>query len=185
MIPIKKTLTISIIFGIALVLIVFFIYFLFAEIKKNSQDLILAKKELISLQAKIENLQNFKEIYKTLEPDLEKIDLMLIDLEVPIDFIKFLEKTGEDSGVLIDISPISIRKIETDPWPSIGFQIALTGSFPNCLKFLEKIETSPYLIEIQNLIIRRLTAEEIKSKKFEIFSLGDISGVLSIKVFTK
>lgn len=183
--PIKKLITTSLIFTIiTLVLIVFFIYPLFQKIKRNSEDLISAKKELISLQAKIENLEKLKELYLTLQPGLEKIDALFIDPKAPIDFIKFLEKIGGDSGVLIDISYIGVRKIETDPWPSLGFQIALTGPFPNCLKFLERIETSPYLIEVQNLDIRRIAKEEVARFK-EGVSAGNVEATLSIKVFTK
>lgn len=181
----NKIYLISAIFGlIILVLIVFFVSPLFKEIKKNSQDLIAFKKELISLEAKIENLRKFKEIFKTLEPDSEKIDKLLVDSEVPIDFIKFLEKTASDSQVLIEISSTSFKIVQTDPWPSLGFQIILTGSFPNYLKFLEKLETSPYLTEIQNLIVRRLSENEIRLMA-KTLSLGDVKATLSIKVFTK
>lgn len=184
--PKQKILLNSAIFGaVILVLIIFLIHPLFKEIKKNSEDLILAKKELIFLQAKIENLEEFKEIYRALEPDLEKIDLLFIDPGVPIDFIKFLEKTGVDSRVSINISPISIKKSKIDPWSLMGFQITLAGSFSNCLKSLEKIETAPYLIEIQNLNIRRLTEREIQIKEFEKISPGDVKTTLLIKVFSK
>ena len=183
--PSNKIYLISAIFGlITLVLIFFFVYPLFKEIKKNSEDLITFRKELISLEAKIENLRKFKEIFQTLQPDLEKIDKLLVDSEVPIDFIKFLEKTAIDSQVLIEISATSSKTIQTDPWPSLGFQIILTSSFQNYLKFLEKLETSPYLIEIQNLIVRRLSENEIRLMP-RTFSLGDVKATLSIKVFTQ
>ncbi|MFC1663787.1 hypothetical protein ACFL0A_01540 [Patescibacteria group bacterium] len=182
----KKTLTTSIIFGIAtLILIVLLIFPLFRDIKKGSEDLVLVKKELISLQAKIENLERFKENYKALEPNLAKVDKLFVDPNVPVECIKFLEKTGQDLGVFIDISPFSIKQTKTDPWPTMGFQINLIGSFPDYLKFLEKTETAPYLIEIQNLSIRRLRTEELGLKNLKGLSLGDINSTFLIKVFTK
>jgi len=49
---------------------------------------------------------------------------------------------------------------------------------------LEKLKSSFYLIEIQNLTISRLSETELKSKEFEEFSLGDVKATLSIKVYT-
>lgn len=184
--PKKKIYFYLTIFGIgALILVGFFVYPLLKEIKKNSEDLISAKKELVLFETEIDNLEQFQEISKTSQLDLEKANSLFIDPKVPIDFIKFLEKIGEESGVSIEISPISIIKMESDLWPSIGFQIGVTTSFKNFLKFFEKIETASYLIETQNLNLKRLTEQELKSKEYENFSLGDVKGTLLIKIFTK
>jgi len=148
----KKIIVISIIFGIvAIILLCFVIYPLLSGVKKNSQDLILAKKELISFKAETEEFEQSKKVYGSLKTDLEKIDELFIDSDVPINLIKFWRKTAEDSGLLIDISPTSLEVSETVLWASIGFRLNLIGSFPKFLKFLEKIETALYLIEIQNL----------------------------------
>ena len=61
----------------------------------------------------------------------------------------------------------------------------MIGSSSDFLKFLEKIETGPYLIKIQNLNIRRLTEKELKSKGFSQFALGDVKASLSIQVYAK
>lgn len=171
----KKILKILVIFIVlALVLIVFLIYPLFREIKKNSEELILEKGKLFSFETEIENLEQFKRVYQLLKPDLEKIDKLLINPEVPVDFIKFLEKTASDSEVFIEISPTSLKEAKSDPWPSLGFRISLTGSFPDFLKFLEKIESSSYLIEISNLNFKKISKKE-----------KDINGNLFMKVYTK
>jgi len=151
----KKIIVISIIFGIVvIILLCFVIYPLLSGVKKNSQDLILAKKELISFKAETEKFEQSKKVYGSLKTDLEKIDELFIDSDVPVNLIKFWRKTAEDSGLLIDISPTSLEVSETVLWDSIGFRLNLIGSFPKFLKFLEKIETALYLIEIQNLSIK-------------------------------
>lgn len=159
-------------FLLVILLIVFLIYPLFKEIKKNSEELILEKNKIIFLAKERENLKKMGEIFKTYKSDLEKIENLFIDPEVPIEFISFLEKISRDSGALIKISPTPLKKFEKDPWPSIIFLIDLKSSFPNFLKFLEKLESSIYLVEIQNLNISRLTE-------------GDIKANFSIKVFTQ
>lgn len=184
--PKKKIIIFSLIFGIiTLVLINFVICSLLEGIKKDSEEFIAAKKELILSKGETGKFEQFKETYKELEPDLEKIDKLFVDPEVPIDLIEFWEKTAIDSELSINISPALLKALETDPWHSVGFQIALVGPFPDFLKFLEKIENAPYLIEIQNLIVKRLTKQELKSTKYEQFSPGDVNITLVTKVFTQ
>ena len=182
----KKTILFSLIFGIiALILVSFAIYPLFKGIKKDSEGFIAVKKELTLCGSKVGKFEQFKKIYKELEPDLERIERIFVDPEVPIDLIEFWEKTAINSELSINISPVSLKAVETDPWNSIGFQIAVIGSFSDFLKFLEKIETGPYLIKIQNLSVKRLTEEEISSEKYKLASSGDVSITLLTKVFTK
>lgn len=170
---------------LSICLILFIIYPLFISIKKSSEDLISQKQNILALETKIENLEKFQTIYQNLKPNLEKTDSLLIDPKAPIEFISFLETTSLEGQSLIKISPGLSTKTEKDPWPSLIFQITSTGSFPNFLKFLEKLETSSYLIEISNLNINRLTENEIRLKEFERFALGDVRTTFLIKVFTK
>lgn len=148
----KKIIVISIIFGIvAVALLYFVVYPVLSGVRRNSQELIFAKKELVSFKAETEEFEQSKKVYKSLETDLEKMDQLFIDPDVPVDLVRFWRETAKDSGLLIDISPTSLGASETVLWDSIGFRLSLIGSFPKFLKFLEKIETSPHLIEIQNL----------------------------------
>jgi len=183
----KKKIIISIIFflGLSILLIVFVLYPLFLEIKKISQDFLSQKQKLTVLEKKIENLEKFKLTFLEILPGLEKIESLFVDSEVPVDFIHFLEKTSRDSKILLKISSISPLKTEKDPWPSISFQLSLAGSFPDLTRFLEKLESGLYLIEIQNLNIAHLTETELKSKEYEKFSPGDVKGLLSLRVFIK
>lgn len=161
------------VFVISIVLLVVFgIYPLFTEIKKNSQEVILEKKTLLSLEAKTEDLEKFKNFYKDIEPNLEKIDNLFIDSETPVEFIGFLEKINRDCELSLKISLTPPIRLEKDSWPSVTFQMNSIGSFPYFLKFLEKLESSPYLIEIQNLSVNKLEK-------------GDIQANFSLKVFAK
>lgn len=182
----KKTLIISIVFGlIILALTCLIIYPLFRGIRKSSDDFITAKQDLILFQSRIENLGKIKKTYESWEGNLEKTEELFIDPEIPIDLIEFWEGIAKDLGILIDISYVSLKITEDDPWDSIGFQIIITGSFIDFLRFVEKIENSPYLIEIQNLIVKRLTEQEIKSEKYGQSSLGNVRAVLLTKVYAK
>ena len=165
--------------------IVFLIWPLFREIKKSSANILSQKAGLTTLETKTKNLEEFKSYSQEIKPNLEKIDTIFIDPEVPVEFIRFLEKTARDCQASLKISPAFPTQIEKEPWPALLFQVTTTSPFPNFLKFLEKLESSIYLIEIQSLNISRLTETELKSPELEKFSLGDIRARVSLKAFTK
>lgn len=183
----KQKLNLSIIiFGLVyVVLIVFVVSPLLSGIKKNSQDLTFQKQTLASFEAKLENLNRFKALYHEVEPNLEKVSNLLINPEVPVEFIAFLENTASNCQLFIDISSAIPTKAKEDSWPALIFQINSIGSFPRFLKFLEKLETSPYLIRIQGLSIRRLTESDLQIEAMKGFAIGDVRAVFSIKVFTQ
>lgn len=182
----RKIIVILVIFGlITLALVVLVIYPLFRGIKKDSQSLIEAKKDLVLFQNKTISLERAKEIYGAFKSDLEKIEGLFIDPEIPIDLIKFWEKVAKDSGVSIDISPVSLTTTENYSWNSMNFQITLAGPFSNFLKFLEKTETSSYLIEVQNLTVRKLAGTELRLTKYGQYYQNDINATFVIKVYTK
>ncbi len=137
MTPNKKTLLISVTFGIiSLVLITLVIYPLFKGIEKDSEELITIKRNLVFSQDKTGNISQIRKIYEEIEPDSQKIDNFFVDPGVPIDLIKFLEKIANDSKTLISITSIVNKTDENNPWNYMEFQTNLVGSFPNFLRFL-------------------------------------------------
>jgi len=176
---IEKKTNISIIIFLSLIIfiIVFVICPLIGEIKKSSQGLISEKNKLSVLEEQINSLGRFKILYKNLEEILEKIDGLFVNKEVPVDFIGFLERTADKSSVDIEVSPLSGGQTDTDPWPFLVFQITVDGSFLQILSFLEKMENSPYLVEIQNLTISQTSGEKTPS--------GNVKASFSFKVFAK
>jgi len=172
----KNTIPCLIIFGIiALLLIVFVVYPLFQGIKQESENLISQKRLLAELENKSRSLKSFQVAHETYRVNLEKIDELFIDGEEPINLIEFLEKEASNSQLLIDITPVSSKEVESESWPSIGFRMEMEGSFPGFLRFLERLESSQYLLEISNLNLRRLAKE----------SNGDITASFSMKAYTQ
>ena len=168
---------------ISLCLIFLIIYPLFIGIKKSSEELISQKKDLASLEAKMENLRKLKILYPEIAPDLEKIDHLFVDFAMPIEFIRFLEELSRETVNQIEISLLPLPRAKEDLWNSFSFQINSRSPFPNFLKFLEKLENSPYLIEITNLGIKRLAERE--PGQLNGISPGDVMSNLTIRVFAK
>ncbi|KPJ56062.1 hypothetical protein AMJ49_05815 [Parcubacteria bacterium DG_74_2] len=172
-------------FALAFLVFVFFIiYSLLNEIKKDSQDFVVQKNSIAELQTRKENFNKLKNFYKNYQKDLEKIDNLLVDSEKPIEFIEFLEESAENSSLSINVSTSALLKPETEKWNFSNYQLSLEGSFPNVLKFLEKLETAPYLIEISNLNIQKSSIESIKFKEYSTLERNALAN-LTIKVYTK
>lgn len=172
--PNKIKISAIILTALVICFVVFLIWPLFKEIKENSEKIISQKVALATLEIENENLKEFKSYSEKTKVNLEKLDTLFVDPELPVDFINFLEKIARDCQLSIKITPLAGRLIG-EPWPTLRFQISSTSTFPNLLRFLEKLESSIYLIEIQDLNINQLAKAE----------LGDVQTTLSLKVFTK
>jgi len=181
----KIKISLVILGAIVLAFVIFLIYPLISGIQKEAAELMAQKNNLAELETKIENLENFKATHKVYQPNFDKLESLLIDPREPLGFIEFLEEESANSQVLIEIAPLSPNTMKDDPWPSMNFHLALTGSFPHFLNFFEKLELSPYLVEVLSLHVRHLTESEILAKKLDNLSIQDINAALSIKVYTK
>lgn len=172
----KEKINISlVVIGITtLVFAVFAIYPLFNQIKNESANITLQRNNLAGVEDKIANLGKFQAHIEDYQPNLTRINQLFVDAAEPVDFIEFLEKEALESQLLIEISPVSLQKPAEDSWPLINFQLILIGSFPDFLGFLEKLESSPYLIRISNFNIK-------KAVEFE----NETTAVLLIEAYSK
>lgn len=184
----KRKIYISIIFfgAISLLLIILVLIPLVRNIRKYSADLVSQKKDLAMLQKEIETFNETKSLYEDAKENINKIDKLFYDPDNPLDFLNFLTKKPADYNVKNEIlKMLTDAYNQSSPWPSVSFQISSTGSFSSLMKFLKNLEAGPYLIEISNINIRRLTVSDLQGEKLKVFSLGDVSAALSIKVYSK
>jgi len=159
---------------ISLFFIAFLIPKFLKEIRANSQELISLKNELASFQKETESFEKLAKVYQNYQPNFSKIDQIFIDPKDPIEFLDFLEKNASYFQLKYEISPLVGKESET---PSLFFQISVSGSFTNFLKFLEKLENAPYLIDVLNLNVKKITSKEIPT--------ANIESTFLIKVYTK
>lgn len=152
------------------------------QLKRVSEEFAFQKKALELFQLRVEDFRNFQENYSFYQPIFKKIENSFVNQEAPINFIKFLEEEAEKLKLSKEISPLNIPQRETDAWLPVGFSVSLGGRFSDCLKFLERVEQSSWLIEISQLNIKRV--EEKEKKKFEGLSLGEVTFDISLKTFS-
>lgn len=156
---------------------------LIKDIQKDYKELNFQKQELCLFQKQIQEFESFKNDTGFYRLNLEKIEKLFIDEETPIDFIQFLEKQSEELGILIKISPITIMPEESDLWKNLGFRVNLTGSFPKCLAFLEKVQLGKWLSDVEKLEISRITERDISTHKLENFFEGDVFFSINLKAY--
>lgn len=145
----RKTILIG--FGIAMaVFIALVIYPLFSGIQRESNNFIFQMEELAELEKKIQNLNDFQASYKEYQANFKKIEELFINSSEPVNFIEFLEGEARNADLDIKILPFAPEK-EGKPWPSMNFRLSTRGAFPGFLKFIERLESSSYLVDILNL----------------------------------
>ena len=151
----------------ALALAVFLIYPVLTDIKNSSEEILLKKSEIISINDQNRELDSFSKKYNSYNDNFEKVNKLFVNSKDPINFIKFLEKTANDSGISTDIKlDISLSDKGFNDWPVAISNISATGEFLNILKFSEKLDTSPYLMKIKSLTIERSPQESTVDANF-------------------
>jgi len=156
MTTIKKIYLSIIIVGVLnIVLIIFYIFPLYRQIEDISKEIISNKEKMILLKQEKEEFQKLEEFYNIHQSDFNRIEHLFINPEIPLEFIQFLEQTASSSQIQLEISSMTKNKEKESLWPSLSFQLSLSGSLSNFLNFLKKIENSPYLIEFIDLNIKK------------------------------
>jgi Tfp pilus assembly protein PilO len=183
--PKRKIYSVSILFIFLILGLVFcFISPLFSTIKKDSLGYLSQKENLILIEKKKKELTNIERIYADIEPSLSKIDAFFVNAEEPVDFINFLEKSAKQLNLSIQIS-LREKEIEKKPWPGMYFQIETAGSFSNFMKFLEKLESVLYLIEVENMDIKKASEAQARFRTIPALKSDDVQIILDIKVRTE
>lgn len=180
----KIYLSLAIFAVINLFFLIFVVYHIFSKIKGQSQDFIKQKNYYLELQTRNHNFQELAKFKEEYQDEFSKIDGLFIDADVPIDFNNFLRKTAQGINLQIEIADVKAGKPETNQWNFLNYQIILTGSFGNLTRFLDKLENSSYLIEVNALNIKKLTGKDSSLEELNI-SLGDVRAEVVVKVYTR
>lgn len=134
----------------------FVIYPVLRDIKNSSDEILSNRIKSISINSQNNQLSDFKKKYDTYKYNLEKINKLFVDSKDPINFIKFLEKSANDAGVDMDTKlDVLLPTEELNNLPIVVSSISVTGEFLNVLSFFEKLDTSPYLIKIKKVTIKK------------------------------
>lgn len=179
----KTYISSAIILATFLAVVLFLVWPIFKDIKKESDDLISQKSEAFFWENQKTQLDKFVQNKTDFQSDIAKTEQLFADPKDSIDFIKFLEKTAKSSNVVLNVSLSSNtnQKAGQDIWTSVFFQISTEGDFFSNINFINKLENAPYLISIQNLKMNK-KADSLKLPKNRS---STIQANYLIKVFSK
>ena len=181
----KKKYIISFLFVTLILIFVFGIIVpLFLAIKKDSAGIVSQKERLLSVQSKVASFSKCNQNNSILQSDIKKIKSFFIDPKEPLEFINFLEKTAQSLNLSIQIFAGSVS-VKDSEIPSLSFQAKLSGSFNNLMKFLDKLGSADYLVEVESLNIQKFSQIQPGDQSSQDKNINDIQGNLNINVLSK
>jgi hypothetical protein len=130
------------------------------KIEDVSKKILEKKKEDLSLNQRIKNVKEFEEIQKEREKEFSEIESILFNKDLPLPFVTFLEKIAKQKQVSIEISTQEILSKEKNIFPFLYFRVKFFGAPTSVFVFLEKIEKSQFLIQIERLRISKVKETE-------------------------
>jgi len=162
---------------IVLLLVIFLIVPFISSIKRTSGEILNIRKDIVSFKNDVARAEEFRQGYEDLKITPEKIEKRLVDFSAPIDLIGFLEILAQETGLSVDIFPISLPKKEKQVWDYVGISVESKGSFPEIMRFLGRLESGSYFIKVEKFYARQ--------GKLEDFTGENISARLDFKAFAK
>jgi len=125
-----------------------------AGIKKNGAEIFAQQKKIGDYDRRIANARGFNEFARREKDSLEKLGGYFIDSQMPLEFIDSLETAARDAGVTTGFSSSpQLREAKSGGWPAVSFEMEISGPTAGILRFVGKLETSPYLITLRNVEI--------------------------------
>lgn len=129
-------------------ILVFLIIPFTGNVSASSEKLEELKGQIAQMAADEKSIQYFQNIIAGKSKDMNRISEVFIDRTTPIAFIEFLESIGGDT---LDVAPGAIKKESNFPWDFLEFRITMSGSYEDLFLFLQRLEHSPYLVEVKTM----------------------------------
>jgi len=176
-------------FSLASLLLVFLlIQPSFLRAKESGQNLLDSRQGSAAIEVQINNLESFRPRYdEEVKPNLEKSKKLLISAEDQMSFPVLMENVAAKNSLNINISSVRIfteKEFPGESWPSLNYQIDLTGSFIGISKFIEEFSNLPDLIEIHGLDIKKDEQKEnLATAKEPLAEGSQAQANFSLKVY--
>lgn len=156
----------------------------FSNIKQDSQNLLINKEELASIEYLTKSFEDFEKNFELYEDGLKEMEGLLskeslIDPEIPIEFINFLKEQSQELDLSLKIIPLQDKNKIEEHWNALKFRVTGVGRVDHVRTFIEKIENSKWLLGIVDL-----TATTYKEGA-EVSSRNYISINLTVKIYAQ
>ena len=151
----NKTLFVAMIFAVVCMAMVFGIALpLVLSIKNSALQIAQQQMTIADNDRRIRDAREFGQFEKQHKIDFEALKAVLVDGQMPLDLINTLETAAVNTNVKIEFSPTMAQQAAKDDWPSITMEAEVSGTVPDILQFIKKIDNIPYLLSIQSVGIQ-------------------------------
>lgn len=148
----KKIIVFSLVIVVGLGGTLVFNVFLFQQLKTLSSELSFTKSELAVLTERSSQMSLWEKEAPALEEELREVENVFVNPEMPLSFLDFVERSAEESDLIYNISLLESRGKRGESFSPLEIRVDAKGGFPSCLKLLDYIENSPYLVRSKSLI---------------------------------
>ena len=164
-------------FAIALTAGLFFP--LIANIRKIAQNTVDFRATAAVDDLRVDNAADFARFAKKEKENFLAMAAVFADAAMPLDLIGTLEAAASAAGARIEFLPLSAPP--TAAGSSLRLEAKIGGTTTAILRLIEKIENSPYLIEIENVAIFSETPAASENTE----EAGLVQGRILLKIYAK
>lgn len=160
--------------------------FLFGLITQADMALGDAQKELASLSIRQEQIVSIAKEYEGAQQLFAPLKEHLLLPKERLRFIMLVEQLAAEAGVLHEISAADEAPVAATAQglPLLYFNITISGSFPNVLRFMYLLENSQYYSAIEKMQVTHGGSLAAQQKTGTAASPDDVKAQLTVKVYT-
>jgi len=128
---------------------------------------------------RVDNAADFARFAKEEKENFLALAAVFADTAMPLDLIGTLENAAATAGARIEFLPLPAAP--AGGGSSLRLEAKISGSTPAILRLIEKIENSPYLIEIESVAIFSETPAASENTE----EAGLVQGRILLKIYAK
>ena len=144
-------------------------------VKEAKNDFLKKNEDLINLSSKKTNLVYMKRAQENITVNKDRILKSFVPEEKIVDFIVFLENIARDTGNFIDIGSVSSQ--EESQTGLFNFKVTLTGTYPEFVNFIDRLDNSSYLARTKKVDIFETTDPQTKTSLFKASLELEVLGI--------
>ncbi|MFA6375930.1 MAG: hypothetical protein WCX69_00830 [Candidatus Paceibacterota bacterium] len=172
----KKSFFAAIVFAALFLGVMFFVCApVISNIKNVGIEILRQRQKIVDYDRRISKTREFGAFARREKSALGKLGGVFVDSQMPLDFINSLEAAARDTEVEIKLSSSLSQSglASAAGWPSISIEGEITGQIPGILRFVKKIENSPYLVEIKSFDIEAIESAAKSANEDQLADWSD------------
>lgn len=127
---------------------------LIASIGDAGSQAVQQQAQIADYDRRLSSAREFIAFAKIENDNFAKMNEVFVDGQMPLDFINSLETAAANCNVSVKFSPSVSQQTSNKDWSSITIEADIAGGVSDILRFMEKIENSPYLLTVQSFGLR-------------------------------